>query len=94
MTRFRYNECLGIPYDLQGHIYFHSKRYKQLEKEEKEVIDAACQWAGGQYANALKQYVTTNKKDVAVCQRFYMSRNTLLRTVANYYKYMAQSIGK
>lgn len=89
---FRYKRGIPLEYELQGYIYFFSRRYRWLAKMEKRVIEDACQEAGGRYASALKEFVTTDSGAVKVCGKYYLSESTLERIVKDYYCLMAKRI--
>lgn len=83
--RFRFKRGIPVDYDQQGYIYFTSRRYKQLTRKQQEKIRSLCREAGGEHAEALFEFVTTDSGAVEVCARFYISESTLERVVKKYY---------
>lgn len=83
--RFRYKRGIPVDYEQQGYIYFTSRRFKQLPKKQQDKIRALCRAAGGEHADALFEFVTTDSGAVEVCARFYISESTLERAVKKYY---------
>lgn len=83
--RFRYKRGIPVDYEQQGYIYFTSRRFKQLPGKQQEKIRALCREAGGEHADALFEFVTSDSGAVEVCARFYISESTLERAVKKYY---------
>lgn len=83
--RFRFKRGIPVDYDQQGYIYFTSRRYKQLTRKQQEKIRSLCREAGGEHAEALFEFVTTDSGAVEVCSRYYISESTLERVVKKYY---------
>lgn len=83
--RFRYKRSIPIDYDLQGYIYFTSRRFKRLPRAQQDRIRKLCQEAGGEYAEALFTFVTTDMGAVEVCGNYFISESTLERAVRRYY---------
>lgn len=89
---FRYKNSVPLGYDLQGYIYFLSKLYKKLPKKRQEMILSACMTAGGEYYQALFEFVTSDVGATAVCMKHFLSQSTLERIVRKYYIEMSKSI--
>ncbi len=83
---YRYKSALGVPYMRQGCIYFHARRYRELNEREREEIRQLCRKAGGPYWRALLCFVTTDVTATAVTLRYHVSRSTLYRLVQRYYR--------
>jgi len=83
---FRYKKAVNASYDKQGHIYFISKLYKELEPWKQKKIHDLCLQAGGEYHAALFDFVTTDDGATAICMRHNLSRSTLERAVRRYYE--------
>ena len=82
---FRYKKSIPLSYERQGYIYFTSRKYKELTARQQARIDEVCRRAGGDYAEALKEFVTTDRGEVSICMRHYLSKTTLGRCVKRYY---------
>jgi len=82
---FRFKRSIPLPYVRQGYIYFISRKYNELTQRQRERIDGLCAEAGGEYAAALLEFVTTDKGEVAICLKHHVSDQTLRRCVRRYY---------
>ena len=83
---FRYKKSIHVPYERQGYIYFVSRAYDELPEWQRGRIRQLCDKAGGEYAAALLEFVTTDTGAVAVCMRHHLSEDTLMRVVKKYYE--------
>ena len=83
--RFRYKRGIPMDYEEQGYIYFTSRRYRELPGQQQEKIRRLCREAGGDYAEALFEFVTTDSGAVEVCGKYFLSESTLERAVKKYY---------
>ena len=84
--RFKYKRSIKeVDYNMQGFICFVSRQYKKLPREGQKAIRRLCREAGGEHADALFEFVTTDSGAVEVCARFYISESTLERAVRKYY---------
>lgn len=92
MGKFRYKRGIPVDYDLQGYIYFISRRYKRLPLAKRKKIDVLCEKAGGEYWEALHEFVTTDRGAVEVCGKFFLSQSTLERIVRRYYVAFAEEM--
>ena len=82
---FRFKRSIPVEYSRQGYIYFVSKRYKELTAAERRQLRELCRKAGGEYHQALLEYVTTENGAAAICTKYYLSISTLERLVRRYY---------
>lgn len=82
---FRFKRSVPVSYDRQGFVYFTSKLYKELDAEKRKMIRRLCREVGGEYEQALFEFVTTNIGAKAVCAKYYLSRSTLERITKKYY---------
>lgn len=82
---FRYKPKLPVSYNRQGYIYFISKMYGSLPQRRQQKIRELCKKHGGEYADALLEYMTTDASLTAVCMRHYLSPSTLDKVVRRYY---------
>ena len=89
---FRFKKGIPVSYADQGYIYFYSKRYRRLPQKERRKIETLCAEAGGEYREALLEFVTTDSGAVAVCAKHYISQSTLERAVRKYYRLFANGI--
>ena len=89
---FRLKQSIPVDYNLQGYIYFNSKLYAMLSKEMQQRILVLCTKAGGEYYQALFEFVTTDAGATAVCRKHFISQSTLERIVRRYYILFAKSI--
>ena len=89
---FRFKRSVPVDYDAQGYIYFTSKRYKQLPLKAQKGILNLCLEAGGEYYQALFEFVTTDSGATAVCQKHFLSPSTLERIVKRYYARFAEEL--
>ena len=83
---FRYKPSIDRPIEEQGIIYWTSRNYRRLPAEEQQRIRALCEEAGGEYADAVMEFVTTDAGATAICMRYSISRETLDRCVRRYYE--------
>ena len=82
---YRYKKSVDIEYNRQGAIYFVSRLYAELPEESKKTIRHICEVAGDDHADALMEFVTTDRSATSICMRFYISRSSLYRLVRRYY---------
>lgn len=82
---FRYKRSVPVSYDRQGYIYFMSRLFRELPERQRGDILSLCRECGGEYAEALLEFVTTDKTATEICMRHSISRSTLERVVRRYY---------
>lgn len=82
---YRFKKSVPVGYDRQGYIYFKSRLYRQLSKEDRDAIAAHCRRCGGEYWRALLEFVTRDTTATKVCMKYYISQSTLERMVRRYY---------
>lgn len=87
---FRYKRSVPLSYERQGYIYFKSRCYQELPEEEQHRIVNLCMEAGGEYYQALFEYVTKGESATSVCMRHHLSQSTLTRAVRKYYTNYSQ----
>lgn len=83
---FRFKKSVPVSYDRQGFIYFTSKLYQELPKKKQTKILNLCLECGGEYSQALFEFVTTDSGATNVCMQYHLSRSTLERAVRKYYE--------
>lgn len=82
---FRFKRSIPVNYDRQGYIYFTSRLFRDLpERKRQEILDL-CQECGGEYRDALLEFVTTDATATEICMKHNVSRSTLERAVRRYY---------
>lgn len=86
MRRFKFWPSVKKNYEEQGEIFFTCRRYGRLRLEEKQKVDRLICQAGEEYANALREYLLTDRECQAVCRRWYIAENTLRRCVRRFYE--------
>ena len=59
---------------------------------KRKKIDELCSRAGGEYAGALKEFVTTDRGAEEICGKHYISQSTLERMVKRYYLAFAETL--
>lgn len=91
---FRYKKSIPVDYDLQGYIYFASRRFRDLPEGKRKKIRNLCEDVGGEYSEALFEFVTTDAGATAICTKYYISLSTLERAVKRYYVAFARVIGR
>lgn len=89
---FRYKKGVPVDYDRQGYIYFRSRMFATLDPEARGQILRLCTEAGGEYRQALFEFVTSDAGATAVCMKHFLSQSTLERIVRKYYILFADSI--
>lgn len=83
---FRYKAGIDVSYARQGYIYFTSLLYRELPERSRERIRSLCRQAGGEYWEALLEFVTTEAGAEKICQKYYLSPSTLGRARKRYYE--------
>lgn len=83
---FRFWPSVKRDYADQGAIFFACRRYAKLSRREQQRIDELIDQAGGEYADALREYLLTTAGWQVVCRRWYVSENTLRRCVRRFYE--------
>lgn len=92
MGKFRYKRSVPLDHEQQRRIYLHSRRYRSLPLAQRKRIDALCCRAGGEYAEALKEFVTTDRGATEVCGKHFISKSTLVRIVKRYYMEFSETM--
>ena len=83
---FRYKPSINRTMEEQGVIYWRSRMYRSLPPDKKVQIRYLCAEAGGEYADAVLQFVSTDTGATAISLRHNLSRETLDRCVRRYYE--------
>lgn len=89
---FRFKKGIDVEYDLQGYIYFTSRRFKKLPAAQQKRILRLIQETAPGYGDALFEFVTTDSGATAVCMKHNLSASTLERMVRKYYERFARSL--
>ena len=82
---FRFRKSVALPRERQGYIYYKSLCFRHLKERERDRLTRLCSQAGGEYADALFEFVTADVSATAICMRHHLSRSTLERCVRKYY---------
>ncbi|MGI5987737.1 MAG: hypothetical protein ACOX7M_06300 [Dysosmobacter sp.] len=89
---YRYKRGVKADYNRQGYVYFVSRRFEHLTPARKRKIRELCADAGGEYEDALFEFVTTDTTATAICMKHYVSKATLYRAVKRYYEAFPEGI--
>lgn len=89
---FRFKKSVPVEYDIQGYIYFTSRMNKMLPAAEQQRILNLCVEAGGEYYQALYEFVTSDMGAAAICRKHFLSESTLVRIVRKYYILFDESL--
>jgi len=87
---FRYKRSVPVSRRWQGYIYYKSLLFNELPEDERMAIIALCDECGGEYADALRLFVTTETGATAVCMRHSLSKSTLYRAQRKFYREFAK----
>lgn len=86
-SRFKYLRAVkNKNYVQQGEIYFTCQCYMRQPQKVRAKIDDLCERVGGEYAVALKEYLTTDADWRYICDRHFMSSATLDRIRVKFYE--------
>ena len=83
---FRFKRGVKVDYNRQGYIYFVSRQYRELPAADQHKILNLCLLHGGEYYQALFDFVTTDTTATALEMKYFISRATLYRAVRKYYE--------
>ena len=83
---FRYKPSINRTMEEQGVIYWRSRMYRSLPPDRQARIRDLCVEAGGEYADAVLEFVSTDAGATAIGMRHNLSRETLDRAVRRYYE--------
>ncbi len=86
MRKFKPLPSVNKSYEEQGEIFFLCRNYARQSKDIREKIDRLCQRAGGEYAGALKRYLTTGESWERVVVEEHISEGTLHRCRKKFYE--------
>ena len=89
---FRLKSGVNVEYNRQGYIYFTSRIYRDLHPEAQKKILDLCAECGGEYYQALFEFVTTDATATAICMKHYIGKSTLYRAVRKYYESFPKSL--
>lgn len=83
---FRYKRGVKVEYVHQGLIYFYSRSYQTLKESDRHRILNLCHQYGGEYYQALFEFVTSDITATDICIRHFLGKSTLYRAVKKYYE--------
>lgn len=90
---FRYKKSVPVSYERQGYIYFSSLLYREMpERAQQKILNLCMECGGGEYYQALFEFVTTDASATHICMRYALSRSTLERLVRRYYESFPQRL--
>lgn len=89
---FRFKSAVKVSYNRQGYIYFVSRLFRELGEEEQRAILDLCREAGGEYQQALFEYVTMGASVTELTMKHFISRGTLFRIIRRYYESFPQKL--
>lgn len=85
MKQFKKLKSVPKSYEEQGYIYFTCQGYRRAPPYMRQKIDRLCLAAGGEYAKALKEYMTTRADWITICRKYSVSQATLDRARRRFY---------
>lgn len=85
MRRFKFLRSVGRTYQEQLYITGCCQTYETQTPEIRQRIREKCESAGGDYADALRCWLTTDADWVWVCREFAISDRTLYRIRNRFY---------
>lgn len=83
---FRKLQGVGLPESKQGLIYYTCLNYAEQPKHVRRKIERLCQSAGGEYAPALFELVTSPTSVTATASKWHLSEETLKRLRRSFYR--------
>lgn len=86
MRSFKRLRSVRKSYNEQGLIYFTCINYRRAPEWQRRRIDLLCESVGGEYAPALREYLTTEADWIHVCQKYHISDRTLDRMRTRFYE--------
>ena len=86
MKRFKRLRSVRRSYEEQGLIFFSCQTYRKQPEWQRRKIDSLCETAGGEYAAALKEYLTTDADWIYICGKHHISDRTLERIRKQFYE--------
>lgn len=85
-AEFKRLRNISKTYDQQGEIFFTCRNYNSQPKKVREKIQKVCEKAGGDYAQELFVYLTTDISWTQLCMDYYISESTLNRIRRRFYE--------
>lgn len=79
VKRFKRLKSVRKSYEEQGRIYFTCATYGSQPESVRRRIDRLCESVGGEYAPALRCFLTTGADWITVCRIYNISSATLER---------------
>lgn len=83
---FRFKSGIRVSYNRQGYIYFASLLFGEMTAADQKKIRTLCLRCGGEYGEALMEFVTTDADATYISRKYNISRETLHRCVRRYYE--------
>lgn len=85
-AEFKRLRSIKKSYDQQGEIFFACRNFASQPERIKKKIERLCEQAGGEHAEALFRYLTTDISWQQTCMDYYISENTLARARRRFYE--------
>ena len=76
---FKKMSGVHLPYNSQGLVFFLCKTYEMQPQRIKSKIDRLCHNLGGEYADALFEFLTSDKSAIYISLKYYISESTLYK---------------
>lgn len=86
MRGFKHLRSINRNYSEQGLIFFTCQTYGKQPEWMRRKIDKLCESAGGEYAPALKEFLTTDADWIYICGKHHISDRTLYRIRKAFYE--------
>lgn len=86
IRRFKLLPSVHRSYEEQGEIFFLCRNYAHQPRAVQRKIDRLCTEAAGEYAGALRRYLTTGDSWQAVVMEEHISEGTLQRCRKKFYE--------
>lgn len=83
---FKRLPSVNVSYERQGRIFFACRNFRELPEREKRRIRSLCERVGGEYADALFAYLTTDISWQRTCMDYHISEMTLVRLRKAFYE--------
>lgn len=83
---FRKMRGIGLPYAVQGYIFFACQCYEYMPAGVQRKIDRTIEEVCGDYPEALRAMLTTLRPVYAIAAEYFVSDRTLYRLRKTFYE--------
>jgi hypothetical protein len=91
--KFKFFHGIPLGYNTQGLIYFICHNYKAMPGRTQRLVLDLCRACGGDNAEALFEFLTTDRPLPVIMQKYYIaSQTTIYRAVNKFYVAMAREL--